>query len=240
MQKLKNKKRLTAVVIVFLLTFMVGAAFAATPGALQTTGTIGIGEPTDPELHVIWTNATPVANLAVAEVNSAIITTGAAVFTLPGQPDQPAMGPFTANHRVNWFVGFNSAGTVTLNMVAQNVGTLPASVSRPTGSQVGALAWFDDDPDFVDIFTVTVLEPQATSGNAPLAWPIVLQPNETVNVQVTLAWDGTIPPGLFSAIQAASFPPVWGPGNVFAQGEVLYGYEWTNSFVFSLPYVLAP
>jgi hypothetical protein len=51
MARYKNKKKLTTLTLLLLLTFLVGAAFAATPGALQVAGVIGVG---DPQLRVRW------------------------------------------------------------------------------------------------------------------------------------------------------------------------------------------
>jgi len=230
MKKLKNKRNLTIATILLMLTFLVGAAFAATPGALQTVGVIGFGE----ILRVEWTDADPVVNNAVAAVNEAEIVAGANISTIASQPNQPAMGPFTANHRINWYLGLIDDGIVVLEATAENTGTIEASVSRPTGAAVGALAWFDDDPAFMDLFTVTVSDP-THSVNGASTWPVTLEPGESFDVTITLEMDGIAP--LLPLIMPLSWPPVTGAGNVFDTGEVLDGFEWLNSFVFSLPYV---
>jgi len=51
MQKFRRKKRLAGLAIAFMLTFVVGAAFAFAPGALDIVGTVNI---TTPENYVEW------------------------------------------------------------------------------------------------------------------------------------------------------------------------------------------
>ena len=57
MQKMKNRKRLVTLVLTFLLTFVVGAAFALADGVLTFTGNIHVAAPQD--LYVSWTDVQP-------------------------------------------------------------------------------------------------------------------------------------------------------------------------------------
>lgn len=50
MNKLKNKKRFSTGVLAFLLTFIIGSAFAFADGVLTINGTVTL----DPNLRVIW------------------------------------------------------------------------------------------------------------------------------------------------------------------------------------------
>jgi len=54
MKKLRNKKRLTILSIVFALTFMVGSVFALVPGHLDVVGTVNVS----PGLYVTWETIT--------------------------------------------------------------------------------------------------------------------------------------------------------------------------------------
>ena len=251
MQKLKNKKRLTTAAIIFALTFLVGAAFAATPGALQTTGTVGLS---DPNLHIIWASATPVANLTVAEVNSAVRTAATAFGAGTNQPASNHL----ANQRINWFIGFVDEGTVTLDAVIENVGSLPGIVYAPGfapnppfgAGNVGAIFWGDPNPVYsTDVLTVTTLAPQGGTGGSgagwatspPTTWPVRVLPGETINVRITVELlDHSIINSLSGAVQGFGLPPWMGGSSVFNAGEVLDGYLWLNSFGFSFGYTVAP
>ena len=56
MKKFKNRKKLTALTLAFMLTFLVATAFAFQPGALDIEGTANVTPP--PELYVVWSNPT--------------------------------------------------------------------------------------------------------------------------------------------------------------------------------------
>jgi len=249
MQKLKKNKRLTLAVIAFMLTFVVGAAFAATPGGLQAVGTIGVGEP---DLSVIWTTVTPGANDAIA-VRQATIAAGANIATPAGQPDQVAQRPtHLAAQRVDWQIGFIDDGTVTLTAVATNDGNVTARVHAPglapnppmPAAGLGALAWLDPDPAVVAPFTVGAPTITATSIAIPpaLTFPFDLPVGDTITVQFTIAWNGDLAPftGPGGGIGAHTFPPTFGPGSPFHTGGFLEDFDWGNSFVMSLPYTLVP
>jgi len=118
MQNLKNKKRLTILTIAFLLTFLVGAAFAFPPGNLEIEGWIGIGQD---EMCVIWaTAATSQSAAGVATTNVTRITS----MSLGG-------GVFNPGHRIEWAIGFVNPGTVTLTATAINDGTVPVMIQAP-------------------------------------------------------------------------------------------------------------
>jgi len=244
MQKLKRNKRLTLAVIAFMLTFVVGAAFATTPGALQAVGVIGVG---DGDLHVRWVanSAVPTANPTVA-IQQGLVIAGANIGTPAGQPDQPTMGNHNAQHRAQWNIGFIDDGTVVLTVVAENVGSLPALVHAPglapaPQALLGGLAWFEPGILFTDPFTVT--GPVITAHTAVVpppggnTFPFPLEPTETVTVQFTVNWDGTGSFAPSGGVGALDWPNILGgPGTVFGTGGFLYDFDWANSFVMSLPY----
>jgi hypothetical protein len=117
MRNFKNRKRFTAVAIAFMLTFLVGAAFAFAPGQLDIFGMIGVSPG---ELCVVWTNegTTTQSTPAVATTN---VTRRIA-------------GVGGDNHRLEWAIGFvdGQAGTVTLTATATNNGTVDAELLAPT------------------------------------------------------------------------------------------------------------
>ena len=240
MQKLKNKKRLTTAVIAFTLVFLVGAAFAATDGVLQFAGGIGVGEPT---LHVIWDDVTTSA----ASPTNAVTTNNARIVDFLNVIGQPGGTPNTPDiledQRIEWAVGFVGPCSVTLVGTAENIGQLDAMVATPT-----AIWWEDPDPDFFNMFTVTHAITAGSNNAIALAFPYRLNVGETVDLSVTLAWDGTFPLGGFNpylgSIGIMPFGPSvnWSLDNWLHEiptGQ-LYGYDWANNFMISLVYEVAP
>jgi hypothetical protein len=81
MSKMKHRKRLTIITVVFMLVFLIGATFAFTPGTLAIAGVANVNFEPD-ELNVVWGDG-----------------------RLYGGPDFPARpGPWLATtYRVNGF-----------------------------------------------------------------------------------------------------------------------------------------
>jgi len=247
MQKLKNKTRLTAAVMAFTLVFLVGAAFAATDGILQFAGGIGVGDPT---LHVAWDDV----NTSAATPTNAVSTNVARIvdfLAIPGQPGGTVNPTFMVDHRIEWAVGFVGAGSVTLTATAENVGQLDAMVATPS-----AIWWQDDDSDFFDMFTVTYTITDSSYAGSPAipVFPYRLNADETMDISVTLVWDGTFPPGgsfnldlgsgLISPFSGSTLVN-WSTDNwlghtpPIATGQ-LSDYTWANNFMLSLIYEVAP
>jgi hypothetical protein len=86
MKKFKNKKRLTALTVAFLLVFVTGAAFALTAGQLDIVGTVTVDTPA-----VVWYGG----DLEVFNSNDAITST-ATIIDQRGAVDQ----------RIVWTVDF--------------------------------------------------------------------------------------------------------------------------------------
>lgn len=113
MQNLRNRKRLMGVTIAFLLTFVIGAAFAFPPGHIDIIGGIATGR-----MCVIWEDATTTQSAAgVASTNVARIT------------DHAINGD---DHRIEWAIGFAEPGTVTLTANAINDGIVDVNLGTPT------------------------------------------------------------------------------------------------------------
>ena len=258
MKKLKNRKHLTAAAILLMLTFLAGAAFAITPGAIQAVGVVGV---TADILRVEWTEADENAVPLIAIVNEADITTGLNMggpLSTPPYYNQPRMGPWTANHRIEWLLGFIDDGIVILDVEATNTGTIDARVYAPGAGPInpalpnfptpltgtGAITWNDPTPAFsTDHLTVTVTNPTGGTFTGPLTWPVVLEPGETVEAQIIVEMEdfedllvllGLAPLGWGAA---GGWPELTGPTSPFGDGNPLEDFEWVNSFVFSLTYV---
>jgi hypothetical protein len=233
MERLKNRKKLTALVLVFLLVFLAGAAFAATPGVLQVAGGIGVG---DPQLRVRWFEIDIYENTPLPHASTNI----ARIVDWMSIVGQPPRGDAIVNDRIEWAIGFNGEGTVTLNARAENYGTLPALVHAP-----GTITWDDPDSAFFEMFTITHTLTGTTGTATGGTWPVVLQPNQTKDVRVTVTWNGDLPVGGFSN-PAADSPMDLGSANWHQDGwltDLIVGnpnYDWANNFIFSLIYTVAP
>ena len=260
MRNLRNRKRLTLAVIAFMLTFVVGAAFAWVPGALQFAGAIGVG---DPELRVRWFEVSNAVNTPVLTPNMIATTNVARIVNWKSRTGAAPVGASGLNDRVEWAVGFRSAGTVTMVARAENYGSLPAQVLAPS-----ATVWDYNNPLYFNMFTVTHTM-IATTGVTPVGtWPVVLQPGETMDVQITLVWNGEAPIGGFSNNPLPISPlggnvppalnwhfvpagspagtPLWLPSvgipypNAFNVLPSDIHYTWANNFFIDLIYTLWP
>ncbi|MCL2216828.1 MAG: hypothetical protein FWB91_07380 [Defluviitaleaceae bacterium] len=251
----KKKRKLTMAVIAFMLTFIVGAAFAAQQGALQVGGGIGVGVP---NLRVQWVSTdldtnTPVVGTATTNV--------ARIVNFMGRPGAAAMGEMGIDDRLEWAIGFTGAGTVTLNATAHNYGSLPAEVAAPTH-----FSWDDPFSDYYNMFTITYTMTGTTGTATSGTWPVTLQPGETVDVRITVNWNGGFPPGGYFPLEdppldnrgdeiglrtTQSTPPLnwttdnWLPGLGIGlmPGDPVGTqplYRWANSFFFNLVYTVAP
>jgi len=171
MQKLKGKKRLSILSIVFALVFMVGAAFALTPGTLDIMGTVNL----DAELYVVWYNVDPEPIPPIAA--AAFITDGSSHHTIledaRGRTDQ----------RIIWNVFFvepeDGEFMATLTATAMNNSTMDAVITQAVAN------W--DNPALaaewgLDLFVVST----AFVGT-------LLAGDESPALSVTVDWDGTFP-----------------------------------------------
>jgi hypothetical protein len=151
MQKLKNKKRLTGTVIVFLLTFLVGAAFALTDGILDIEGRVRVAAP---DLVVIWADdggdftGTRAPFPPFAEGSGTFVNTWAFVDPFPdvnGRPRQTIVwtidfGTFGAddpdssliNPFIDWSDFDDFSHYAILTAVAHNISDFDAEITNPT------------------------------------------------------------------------------------------------------------
>ena len=192
MTKLKTRKRLTALVIAFMLTFTAGAAFAFASGTLDIVGTISVAAPQD--LYVIWSDVTGDPGATPAPSPSGIV---AAVAVGATQSFNIVDERGRTDQRIEWTVNFydDAGGAVSMIATATNNALLPALISDAT------VTWTRPDPndalappitvnpsDFgltldVDVmgdFEGAILAPGAGAGSS-------------ADLVVMLEWDGTAP-----------------------------------------------
>lgn len=178
MQKLKNRKRLTALALAFMLTFLVGAAFAFAPGTLDIVGNVRVANVD--ELYVIWSDAdigVPIIPLGGAVGDSIVLHT-VEIEDARGRTDQ----------RIVWNIGFYAGdwdggglGGVDLAMLsatAMNNSTTDDAVITavaPVWSDAALAAELG-----LDYTILTALPGTIVAGGTGL-------------FQIQVTWDGTIP-----------------------------------------------
>jgi len=165
MKMLKNKKRLSGVVIAFLLTFLIGAAFAATPGVLTITGPVTLAPQ---NLYVQWED--PISlNPLFGGIATGNVTQSSSV--LPGTD---AAG--RTRQTIEWIVRFTGEGQASIIAGVENVGDLDAIVtvdeyvwggaSAATITALGLVVTLDDfgmfDPYMLAAGTSSLLPFEAT------------------------------------------------------------------------------
>ena len=151
---------------VFLLTFLVGAAFAFVPGTLTIGGNVSI-EPTD--AFVRWNTAVVSSSPASIEVTQ-LITYG---------------GGREAQH-IEWDVTFDQPGETTLTVTALNShDVLSALLATPAVTYNGGYAAAHG-------LTIT---PNFGNLTGPLGNAVAGVYTISQEGTITVAWDGTLPPG---------------------------------------------
>jgi len=183
MQKLRNKKRLTALVVVFALVFMTGAAFAFAPGSLDIVGTVNITAPD--ELYVVWETADTGTSLGPAQpfgfswgVDSSVAT----IEDARGRTDQRIEWDivFMAPND-GWDVAVGEAVAALTATATNNSLTQDAIISGATVSWSVPAANFGLSVDVDDAAFIGLLVAGATSAD----------------LEIEVEWDGTFPAGFF-------------------------------------------
>ena len=184
MSNLRNKKRLTALVLAFLMVFVVGAAFALTPGALTVAGTISLDPP---DVRLIW---------ELDDTASDYVNTSGTVDYVINVNEVDAASTDSA---IIWNVSFMQPGTATLNLAVTNQS--PTTIARIESVDITPLGGLLDGSgpgNWADGFT---LGGTATTGVAAGLAPTALVAADTTRSAgtVTVTWDGTFPDGVFEA-----------------------------------------
>jgi len=185
MQKLKNRKRLTALAIAFMLVFMTGAAFAFSPGALDVVGTVNIAAPD--ELYVVWETAdtgTSLGGIQPWGFSWGVIDSTATIGNARGRTDQRITWTITfeaPDEGWDIFVG-NAEAALTATATNNSVSTdALISAATVTWSPANAPTLFGFDLDIDQAAFTGVLD----AGDA------------TGDLVILLDWDGTFPAGFF-------------------------------------------
>ena len=220
MSKLKSRKRLTTIVIAFMLVFVVGAAFAFAAGQLTIGGTVNL-DPLD--LYIVWDdgNEEDATGAAVGRATG-VVTTQYAYIPGPGASpgtfspltatgpqaavsvnsavveDRATPGPNTENQHIEWNIEFRAPGRAVLDAVAFNRSTtFDGNITRVTVAG-----------DFLDVMP-TATSVAITDGTPATAeWSdigltmtvadagllgVIPATENSGAVIVTVDWDGTVP-----------------------------------------------
>jgi hypothetical protein len=193
MKNSKNKKRLTALVLVLLLTFVGGAAFAFVNGNLEILGTVNLRQA---DLYVRWTN------VEAPPVPFGFIVGGGATqsYTL-------APRGVRTNQIINWEVNFDATGmeaadfpfVASITATATNESSIDAYLEGLILNFVAAgAAGTYTAADFGLTFDVDGYDNLADF-NAGSGFLGFLAAGAGRPVEVTITWDGTIPASVASA-----------------------------------------
>lgn len=201
MQKLKNKRRLTTLVIAFLLVFVTGSAFALQPGMLDIVGTVNLQIPG----YVRWHTATAVPNNTVG---LPIVPAGQPLGAVQNANivDRATVPPNVTDQRIVWNMYFVHPGE--FQGVTEHIAVLTATAINDSSMtaiiDAATFSWEDDTgaPLNPALYGLSVnINQGAFSGvGNPLAAGATSAP-----VIVTVTWDGTLPntfsgPGTHNAL----------------------------------------
>ena len=170
MQITRNRKRLSVLAVAFALVFMVGAAFALTPGRLDVIGTVNL----DAELYVAWYHVSP----EPLDIAPLFITEGSSHNTLL----EDANG--RTNQIIVWNVYFvepeNGEFSATLTATARNNSAVEATISQVVAGwddELLAEEWGLD----INIFTGAITSVDLAGGAV------------SAEMSITVDWDGNFP-----------------------------------------------
>jgi len=180
----KNKKILVnAIIGVFAITFLVGAAFAFAPGILDVRGAVNIAVPD----YVVWSN----------------VEAGPG-FSYPDELSVPDALPITAagweygathsaviveaggrtNQRIEWNINFYQAGFADITATVTNESALHSAIITNVN-----FGWGDEDitNNFGDRLIFDVITGSFIG--------TTLAPGASATVTLSVEWDGTLPAG---------------------------------------------
>jgi hypothetical protein len=172
MKKLKNKKRLTGIVVAFMLTFIVGSAFAFDPGMLDIVGSVNVAPPE--ELYIVWSGV---------EIDDEFLNTGQTVAIIDARGRE--------SQSIVWNIDFkdvkdefdvSEGGCAAIVAVATNNSALKAEIT-----DVG-IEWIGTDGlTMVELGLEVIIDDTGFVGD--------IESEDTATLTVTVTWDGTIPDG---------------------------------------------
>ena len=199
MQRMRNKKRLTTLVIAFLMVFVIGSAFAMVPGMLDVSGRVHFVA----DQYVIWNQVfhqqAPGGPIVIVP---AMAVDGSTQIASIG--DRPAGLPRT-RQRISWNVYFSEFDTSASAAIAatiqnnhnQNVEVTEiriiwrnnAGVNLQAPTVISAAPFVGPATSTLTDFGLTVTIEDFWSALD------VLLPNGAVSdeIDITLSWNGTLP-----------------------------------------------
>lgn len=191
MKNLKNKKRRSAILIAFLLTFVSGSAFAFATGYIDINGNV-ILTPPDAD-YVRWSSFDPgthFGGLMIPDAPGLLGTwnaqhNGITIVDVPGRINNET------NQRIIWNMTFYGEGFAGIGATATNFSpTLPADVTIRPGVSGNGYTWSGIPAGFTaeDFGLSVFLQGALYSG-------VVLAPGSSENVSVTVMWNGQFPTG---------------------------------------------
>ena len=194
---MRNRNKLVnKLVAAFAVVFVIGAAFAFAPGILDVTGTVNVAVPD----YVIWDD----------------VVAGPGFELLPPPPGWEYGATHTAqivdardrtDQRIEWTINFSEAGFADITATARNESALHSAT-------ITDLTYGWDDAGIANDFGLTV--DVITSSFVGL----ILAPEATATVTMSVEWDGTIPAGF--------------------EGSATDEYTFVNTFFIEFDYELAP
>jgi hypothetical protein len=180
MRKFKNKKKLTTVAVAFLLTFVVGAAFAFTPGMLDIEGAVNIFIP---EGYVIWKSADVGTDSGPGKGTSHYAEQTANIVARP-------LG--LNNQRIEWTVIFYGIDPDEKFAIAELTATA-INESTVFDAEITDVRVTLDPTDAAN-FGLTLSESPFSAGELGVG-DIITMNNGTAEASFELMWDGTVPAG---------------------------------------------
>jgi hypothetical protein len=182
MQKLRNKKRLTGLVAAFMLTFVVGGAFALTGGTLDINANVTVATPD--ELYVVWdavdygsgfVSYSPIAPawgvMGDGTTSSASIVSRA--------------GDTRTAQRIVWNVSFSDFDANDLAVAALSARMRNNALQTAALTSVTPANFVWSDPALAAELGLEVLIPTAP--------PATLAPGQVATAIFEIEWDGSFP-----------------------------------------------
>lgn len=179
MSNLKNKKKLSNIAAIFMLTFVIGGAFAFTPGQLDVTGTINLAE----QDYVIWYSAVspnPLGFAVGANQSSSIENAR-------GRTDQSIVW----NIDLNRIDPIDGVAMVAMTAVARNNSSQTIEITAVTPNVYEWTVIAEDalgTPFTAADFGLTINVPTAGAFFNP-----ILPNANSATIEFEVVWDGTFP-----------------------------------------------
>jgi len=211
MQNMRNRKRLSTLVVAFLLVFVVGSAFAFPQGWLDIRSDIHL----QTGLYVVWhaTEGTVQDNAAFPLLpppppppSPGITPFGVPIGSvqIPQIVNRAAPGPNVTNQRIEWDIYFVPVGSVAglgaatfhrarLTAQARNDGALTAQIND------AVVTWYDAAGAPITAAAATAMGLTWTINQADFTGPTNQLPpgggltSISDDVIITVDWDGTMP-----------------------------------------------